>query len=185
MLQSASTESPKRRWLTLIAPIAGLLLGETVLATPAYSGEFGYRPAAYPYDCCRYAPAPYYEGAGYRSGCGSCGCSRCGCGWRCDCGRCGVSVAPRGHVVERRYVEREYYERRYVAGGYRSHAWYSGPQGSTGPVPYGYGYGESRYAPFPYGYGGVRYAPPPFGYQDPPRPPALVPGAYPYDDYPG
>jgi len=187
---------PKRRAFHGIAG-AGLLFGCITVAVPAYSAELyypgPYSSSPYQYDAYRYSPEPYYQGANYRSNCSPCGsncspcgCWRCGCTWRCGCGsRCGVTVQPRDHVIERRFVEREYYERRYAVGPQHSYR----PYGYAEPRSWGYpapsGYEDSR-SPFPYGYAGVRSLSPPgsYDYSDPPRPPAPVgpPGPY-YSEY--
>ena len=163
MNKSAIVGSLKRPWVGCIATIVGVLLGETMIAAPAYSGDM--------YD-------PYYQGVGYRSGCYQCGCYQCGCS-QCGCSRCGC-CGPigyrRSHVTERHWVEREYYERRYPVGGHRYYGGYADSYGGQyGRYP-GFGYGGMRAGPYSASY----------DYDEPPRPPAAVYGVrspYYYDGY--
>jgi len=160
MNKSAIVRSLKRPWVGCIATVVGVLLGETMIAAPAYSGDFN---------------DPYYQGVGYRSGCDpcrcnpccySCGCSRCGC--------CGSSMPRRSKVIERHWVEREYWERRYHVGGHRYDRGYADSYESGYPRHPGYGYG----APRPYSAS--------YDYDEPPRPPAAIYGVrspYYYDGY--
>jgi hypothetical protein len=73
MDQSTIIRRPRQRWMARIAAFVVVLLGLFAIAVPAYSGEY-YEPESYPasgyqYVADRYVPAPYYQGARYRSNC--------------------------------------------------------------------------------------------------------------------